>query len=66
MATIENQLASQIIKLEFGEESKLITNILIKKKSCSLELICNELELEKKLVFKKLAIFKPKILKSFI
>jgi hypothetical protein len=51
MATIENQLAAQIIKIEFGEEAKLITNILIKKKTCSFELICNELKLEKKLVF---------------
>ena len=50
MSTIENTLATQIIKMEFGEEAKLIANFLIKRKLCSFDLICSELKLEHKLV----------------
>ena len=50
MATSENNLVAQIVKQGFGDDAKLIINLLIKKKLCSFEIICKELNLNKKKV----------------
>ena len=47
---IENNLALHIVKQEFGEIAKIIAGLLIKKKCCPFQMICKELELEKRLV----------------
>ena len=50
MTTIENNLALHIVKQEFGEVAKIIAGLLIKKKCCPFQMICKELEMEKRLV----------------
>jgi hypothetical protein len=51
MTTIENNLALQIIKENFGEKAKSIVSLLITKKSYPLMLIASDLEIDKKMVF---------------
>jgi hypothetical protein len=50
MTTIENNLALQIIKENYGDVAKSICSHLIKKKSYPLVLIAVDLNLEKKMV----------------
>jgi hypothetical protein len=56
MTTIENNLALQIIKENFGEKAKSIASLLISKKSYPLLLIANDLDMDKKIVFIKIII----------
>lgn len=50
MTTIENNLALQIIKENFGERVKQVVSLLISKKSYPLMLIATDLEMDKKMV----------------
>ena len=50
MTSIENNLALEIIKENYGELAKIVSSLLIKKKSYPLQLIANDLNIENKIV----------------
>jgi hypothetical protein len=50
MTSIENNLALEIIKEKYGHLAKLISSLLIKKKSYPIQLIANDLNIEIKTV----------------
>jgi hypothetical protein len=50
MTSIENNLALEIIKEKYGYLAKLISALLIKKKSYPIQLIANDLNIEIKTV----------------
>ena len=51
MTSIENNLALEIIKENYGELAKIVSSLLIKKKSYPLQLIANDLNIENKIVY---------------
>ena len=50
MTAIENNLALEIIKENFGDIAKSVASLLVKKRSYPLQLIANDLNLENKSV----------------